>query len=83
MGAPKPSDALLRLLVDSHGTRSSAVALKPLTTPHIAISMPPEDTERDLEQMEEDEEAMRRANAEVVQMQKRMMDGELRCARWR
>lgn len=30
----------------------------------------------DLEQLEEDEEEMRRANNEVVQMQKRMIEGQ-------
>ncbi len=34
----------------------------------------PEDT---LDQLEEDEDEMRRANAEVLQMQRRMLDGEL------
>lgn len=33
--------------------------------------------ERDIEQMEEDEEEMRRANSEVMQMQRQMMDGTL------
>ena len=43
--------------------------------PHIAISFADEDDQRDLEQMEEDEETMRRANSEVMQMQKRMLTG--------
>lgn len=38
--------------------------------------MPPEHPERDIERMEQDEEEMRRANAEVLQMQKRMMDDQ-------
>lgn len=45
--------------------------------PNVTVSFPPEDTERDIEQMEEDEDEMRRANAEVLQMQQRMIDGAL------
>jgi hypothetical protein len=59
----------------SQGAIRSGVALRPIQTPHIAITFPPEDIERDLEQLEEDEETMRRANAEVQQMQKRMLEG--------
>jgi len=33
-------------------------------------------TNQELNTMEEDEEAMRRANSEVMQMQQRMMEGE-------
>ncbi|GAA5995325.1 syntaxin [Rhodotorula paludigena] len=42
--------------------------------PHVAI--PVHDDRRDLAQMEEDEEEMERANNEVLQMQKRMMDDQ-------
>lgn len=41
--------------------------------PHVTVSFPPED---DLARMEEDEDEMRRANAEVLQMQQQMMDGK-------
>ncbi|GAA5962205.1 hypothetical protein JCM21900_002309 [Sporobolomyces salmonicolor] len=54
-----------------------AVPLEAVKPPHIAISMPTEDdTERDLHLMEEDEETMRRANGEVLQMQKRMLEDQ-------
>lgn len=54
----------------------SGVALQPLKPPHVALSFADdEDTQRDLEQMEEDEDEMRRANSEVMQMQKRMLEG--------
>ena len=33
-------------------------------------------TNRELNTMEEDEEAMKRANSQVMQMQQRMMEGE-------
>ncbi|SCV69444.1 BQ2448_2464 [Microbotryum intermedium] len=55
----------------------SGVALHTLsstTNPHVAIKFPP-NPESELEQMEEDEETLRRANAEVMQMQKRMIEG--------
>ncbi|KAL8280912.1 hypothetical protein RQP46_006591 [Phenoliferia psychrophenolica] len=44
--------------------------------PHVTVSFPPEDTERDLERLEEDEDEMRRANQEVLQMQQQMMDDQ-------
>ncbi|GAA6012730.1 hypothetical protein JCM10207_005341 [Rhodosporidiobolus poonsookiae] len=45
--------------------------------PHIAISMHDDaEASRDIEQMEEDEEEMRRANSEVMQMQRRMMEDQ-------
>ncbi|SCZ97160.1 BZ3500_MvSof-1268-A1-R1_Chr4-2g07030 [Microbotryum saponariae] len=56
----------------------SGVALHTLssaTNPHVAIKFPP-NPESELEQMEEDEETLRRANAEVVQMQKRMIEDQ-------
>ncbi|BGP19542.1 hypothetical protein JCM10213_000142 [Rhodosporidiobolus nylandii] len=48
----------------------------PQRPPHIAISMYEDDPSRDIEQMEEDEESMRRANSEVMQMQRRMMEDQ-------
>ncbi|BGP27234.1 SNARE domain containing protein [Rhodotorula toruloides] len=43
-------------------------------SPHVAI--PVQDDRRDLAQMEEDEEEMERANQEVLQMQKRMIEDQ-------
>jgi len=46
--------------------------------PHVSIPMSSDpQTNQELNTMEEDEEAMRRANSEVMQMQQRMMEGEL------
>ncbi|KAK4692841.1 hypothetical protein P7C70_g9046, partial [Phenoliferia sp. Uapishka_3] len=46
------------------------------TVPHVTLSFPPEDTERDIDQMEEDEDEMRRANQQVLQMQEQMMNDQ-------
>ncbi|GAA6021265.1 hypothetical protein JCM11491_001532 [Sporobolomyces phaffii] len=50
-----------------------AVPLADVKTPHVAIPM---GTNRELDVMEEDEEAMARANSEVMQMQQRMMQDQ-------
>ncbi|BGP42995.1 hypothetical protein JCM10450v2_007115 [Rhodotorula kratochvilovae] len=52
-----------------------ALPLKPVQAPpHVAI--PVHDDRRDIAQMEEDEEEMDRANQEVLQMQKRMLEDQ-------
>ncbi|KAI5474623.1 SNARE domain containing protein [Pseudohyphozyma bogoriensis] len=53
----------------------SGLSLKSLS-PHVAVPMPTTDPERDLAQMEADEDSMRRANSEVLQMQQQMMDDQ-------
>jgi hypothetical protein len=65
-------------IVLSHSLRS--LALRPVgqRPPHTSIPVQDgRETSRDLKQMEEDEEEMERANAEVLQMQQRMMEGVL------
>lgn len=53
----------------------SGVPLQSIKAP-VTVNFPEDDrTQRDLDQMEEDEEEMRRANSEVMQMQKRMLEG--------
>lgn len=50
--------------------------LEDVKATHVSIPMTSdESTNRELDTMEEDEEAMRRANSEVMQMQQRMMEG--------
>lgn len=59
-----------------------SLALRPVgqRPPHTSIPVQDgRETSRDLKQMEEDEEEMERANAEVLQMQQRMMEGASGC----
>ncbi|GAA5853202.1 hypothetical protein JCM8547_000240 [Rhodosporidiobolus lusitaniae] len=60
------------------GDEEDGLALGPVPPrpPHVSISMHGEETSYDLAQMEEDEESMRRANSEVLQMQQRMMEDQ-------
>ena len=44
--------------------------------PHVTVSFPPEDESDERARMEDDEDEMRRANAEVLQMQQQMIDGQ-------
>ena len=43
---------------------------------HTAVNMSGDNAEATLDQLEEDEDEMRRANSEVLQMQRRMLDGK-------
>lgn len=57
-------------------TRRSGFALEPLKPrEHTTIDFTQDDPEATLDQLEEDEDEMRRANSEVLQMQRRMLDG--------
>ncbi|GAA5979622.1 hypothetical protein JCM11641_007890 [Rhodosporidiobolus odoratus] len=61
------------------GGGGDGLPLQPVSqrSPHIAITMNDADeSSRDIGQMEEDEESMRRANSEVMQMQQRMMEDQ-------
>lgn len=42
---------------------------------HAAVNISRPNPEADLDQLEQDEDEMRRANAQVQQMQRRMLDG--------
>ncbi|GAA5914787.1 hypothetical protein JCM6882_007272 [Rhodosporidiobolus microsporus] len=64
---------------EEYASGEDDLPLKPVPQrpPHIAISMHDGDeASRDIHQMEEDEEEMQRANAEVMQMQRRMMEDQ-------
>ncbi|GAA5910042.1 syntaxin [Sporobolomyces salmoneus] len=64
--------------VDPFESGDDAVPLADVRPPpHVSIRMSSDDeTNRDLNTMEEDEEAMRRANSEVMQLQQRMMEDQ-------
>ncbi|GAA6030759.1 hypothetical protein JCM8097_008860 [Rhodosporidiobolus ruineniae] len=63
---------------DSLGGGEDGLPLQPVgqRPPHIAITMHDAEASRDLKTMEEDEEEMQRANADVLQMQRRMMEDQ-------
>ncbi|KAM0753279.1 hypothetical protein T439DRAFT_299565 [Meredithblackwellia eburnea MCA 4105] len=65
-------------LGSADGSNVPLQTLNPKDVPHVTISFPPEDGARgnDIERMEMDEEEMRRANSEVLQMQQQMMDDQ-------
>ncbi|GAA5926025.1 syntaxin [Sporobolomyces koalae] len=63
--------------VDPFETGDDAVPLADVKPPHTTVHMSTDEaTNRELDVMEEDEEAMRRANSEVMQMQQRMMEDQ-------
>ncbi|GAA5915370.1 hypothetical protein JCM8208_007692 [Rhodotorula glutinis] len=59
---------------DEGGDRDELTSRPAQAGPHVAI--PVHDDRRDLAQMEEDEDEMDRANAQVLQMQKRMLEDQ-------
>ncbi|GAA5874268.1 hypothetical protein JCM16303_005794 [Sporobolomyces ruberrimus] len=62
---------------ESGQVADDAVPLEDVKTPRVLIPMTSnEATNRELDVMEEDEETMRRANSEVMQMQQRMMEDQ-------
>ncbi|GAA5857462.1 hypothetical protein JCM9279_007567 [Rhodotorula babjevae] len=61
-------------LGDEADDRDGLPLRPPPAGPHVAI--PVHDDRRDLAQMEEDEDEMDRANAQVLQMQKRMLEDQ-------
>ncbi|GAA5837670.1 hypothetical protein JCM3766R1_000551 [Sporobolomyces carnicolor] len=63
--------------VPPFGSEDNGVPLEDVKATHVSIPMTSdESTNRELDTMEEDEEAMRRANSEVMQMQQRMMEDQ-------
>ncbi|GAA5981156.1 hypothetical protein JCM5350_007178 [Sporobolomyces pararoseus] len=64
--------------VDPFESGEDAVPLEDVKpSPHVSIPMSSNDaTNRELNTMEEDEEAMKRANSQVMQMQQRMMEDQ-------
>lgn len=69
-----------KLEIDGFGCRTiSGVPLHPLSSTrpaHTTVHFP-DDSDDELDRMEEDEDTLRRANSEVMQMQRQMMDGQL------
>lgn len=76
------SSALLgsKLEIDEFGYSTiSGVPLHPLSSTrpaHTTVHFP-DDSSDELDRMEEDEDTLRRANSDVMQMQRQMMDGQL------